>query len=237
MAKYASYVVEIEQKNAALENEVRSLQEQINSQPLSLFPPSPSPQVQPFNEADNDQDPLEGFAEQIAKLLVDPSGHARYIGDSAGAAYIDRVRSFVKGSLYPDADFSHYLNYYHTWDSRPIAFVPHDPYGLPARAIATSLINSLFATYPADVFYLIHPTILSQFLDACFQDPGHNHCVLALVNAALALGAQASGLAETQEETSPGMDFFARVKLLLATVLEDNNILSVQTLNVLVTVA
>jgi hypothetical protein len=216
---------------------VRSLQEQINSQPLSLFPPSPSPQIPPFNEADNAQDPLEGFAEQIAKLLVDPSGHARYIGDSAGAAYIDRVRSFVKGSLYPDADFSHYLNYYHTWDSRPIAFVPHDPYGLPARAIAASLINSLFATYPAEIFYLIHPTVLSQFLDACFQDPGDNHCVLALVNAALALGAQASGLAEAQEETSPGMDFFARVKLLLATVLEDNNILSVQTLNILVIAA
>ena len=140
----------------------------------------------------------------------------------------------MKRSLYPDADFSHSLNYYHTWDSRPIAFVPREPYGLPARAVATSLINSLFASYPPDIFYLIHPTIFSQLLDACFQDPGRNHSVLALVNAALALGVQASGLVETEEETSPGMEFFARVKLLLATVLEDNNILSVQTLNILV---
>lgn len=156
-----------------------------------------------------------------------------YIGDSAGAAYIDHIRAFVKESLYPEADFSHYLNYYHTWDSQPFAFVPRDPYGLPARAIATSLITSLYATYPPQIFYLVHPTVLSQFLDACFQDPRDNHPILALVNAALALGAQASGI-ETGESAIPGMDYFARVKLLLATVLEDNNILSVQILNTMV---
>src|SRR5579859_5755046 len=159
---------------------------------------------------------------------------AGYIGDSAGAAYIDRVRAFVKDHLYPDADFSYYLNYYHTWDSRPLAFVARDPYGLPHRAIATSLIFSLFATYPSELFYLVHPGALSQHLDACFLDPGHNHAVLALVNAALALGAQASGLSEGDESASPGMEYFARVKLLIATIAEDNNIMSVQILNILV---
>ena len=136
--------------------------------------------------------------------------------------------------MYPEADFSHYLNYYHTWDSQPLVFVPRDPYGLPARAIATSLIASLYATYPPEIFYLVHPTVLSQYLDACFQDPGQNHQFHALVNAALALGAQASGIGEGVNETSPGMDYFARVKLLLTTVLEDNNVVSVQILNILV---
>jgi len=68
----------------------------------------------------------------------------------------------------------------------------------------------------------------------CFQDPGQNHIVLALVNAALALGAQAFGITGDSVETTPGMEFFARVKLLIATVCEDNNILSIQILNILV---
>ena len=90
----------------------------------------------------------------------------------------------------------------------------------------------MLSTYPPEIYYLVHPNALQQFLDACFQDPGHNHSVLALVNAAFALGAQASGL--TDEDEIPGMDFFQRVKLLLATVTEENNIISIQTLNILV---
>ena len=193
------------------------------------------------SECPDPQRIFDVFAEEVGKLLVDPSGHARthfpnallikgYIGDSASAAYIDRVRAFVKEYLYPDADFSHYLNLYHTWDSRPIQFAAREPFALPARAIATSLINSLFVCYPPDIFYLVHPAVLSQLLEDCFRDPAHNYSVLALVNASLALGAQASGIAET---TVPGMDFFGRVKLLLATVAEDNNIMSVQVLNIL----
>jgi len=76
--------------------------------------------------------------------------------------------------------------------------------------------------------------VLSQYLDVCFQNPGRNPQFLALVNAALALGTQASGIAEGLDEMNPGMDYFARVKLLLATVLEDNNVVSVQILNILV---
>ena len=169
------------------------------------------------------------------RTLISPL-KSGYIGDSAGAAYIDRIRAFVKDSLYPEADFSHYLNFYHTWDSRPIQFVPRDPYGLPARAMAASLISALFATYPPELYYLVHPTALSQHLDSCFQDPGQNHSILALINAALALGAQASAIPATSEEGIPGMDYFARVKLLLATVCEDNNIISIQILNILVSV-
>lgn len=155
-----------------------------------------------------------------------------YIGDSAGAAYIDRVRAFVKASVHEDAAFSHNINYYHTWDSQPIPFVPRDPYRLPSRALGATLINSLFATYPPDIYYLVHPTVLRRSMDACFEDPGHCHPTLALVNAALALGEQSLGL--TDENSIPGMDFFARVKLLLATVAEDNSIVSVQILNILV---
>ena len=157
-----------------------------------------------------------------------------YIGDSAGAAYIDRIRAFVKTSLYEGADFTLHLSYYHTWDSRPIQFVPRDPYGLPSREKANSLIEAMFVTYPLELYYFVHPAVLTQHLDSVYEDPGHNHSVLALVNAALALGAQASGIPDTTEESSPGMEYFARVKLLLATVWEDNNIMSIQTLNILV---
>jgi hypothetical protein len=164
------------------------------------------------------------------------ANNAGYIGDSAGAAYIDRVRSFVKESLYPEADFSHYLNLYHTWDSQPISFASQAPYALPNRAIVSSLIDALFSTYPPDLYYLVHPTVLNQSIDACFQDPGENHALLALVNAALALGSQAAELPNSPRDYDyiPGMDYFARVKLLLATVLEDSNILSIQILNILV---
>jgi hypothetical protein len=157
-----------------------------------------------------------------------------YIGDSAGAAYIDKVRAFVKTSIYPETNFSNNLNYYHTWDSVPIAFVPQDPFGLPARAFANNLINALFATYPPDIFYLVHPHLMQQYLDLCFRDPGSNNGILALVNAALALGAQAFEVPESGEDAAPGMEFFARVKLLLATVEENSSIISVQVLNILV---
>jgi hypothetical protein len=68
----------------------------------------------------------------------------------------------------------------------------------------------------------------------CFQDSGQDQTILALVNAVLALGAQASCIAEFFDGSIPGMEYFARVKLLLATVLEENSIMSVQILNILV---
>jgi hypothetical protein len=239
------YVNGLEEKSAALEAELLGLKAELAKKVSQReFTPvtavdigSSAPSEQPYN--------FDVFAEHIARLLVDPSGHARtntlpislivgYIGDSAGAAYVDRIRAFVKDSLYPEADFSHYLNYYHTWDSRPIPFVPRDPYGLPDRSIATTLISSFYANYPPELYYLVHPSALSQNLDTCFQDPGQNHTVLALVNAALALGAQTFDTSRESLEPTPGMEYFAHVKLLLATVCEDNNILSIQILNILV---
>ena len=157
-----------------------------------------------------------------------------YAGETATVAYIDKVRCFIKDYLYPKADFTRYLNFYQTWDSEPIENIPKDIYRLPSRAIADNFIRSLFVTYSPDLYYLVHPTAMDQYMDICFNDPGNDHTLLALVNAGLALGAQASGSPPSAPSKTPGMEYFARARKLLEHVKEHNSIISMQVLNILV---
>lgn len=60
-----------------LEDTVRSLQETLANVSHYPFQSSPSPPVRSISETDGDEDSMGAFAEQIAKLLVDPAGHAR----------------------------------------------------------------------------------------------------------------------------------------------------------------
>ena len=71
-----SYVLGIEEKNAELEEKVRSLQRELDSQTFNQFLSDTSPPPPPSNDPNSDDD-LDAFTEQIAKLLVDPCGHAR----------------------------------------------------------------------------------------------------------------------------------------------------------------
>lgn len=72
-----SYILELEERNAALEAELLRLKDEAKGRlqqgPTTVDPVTDLPHFESFVLDQN----FDAYAEQIAKLLVDPSGHAR----------------------------------------------------------------------------------------------------------------------------------------------------------------
>ena len=74
-------MLSLEEKKAELEETVRGLQEQLQERQHGTLNSFPSPPVSAPSQRRPEQDEtIDDFAEQISKLLVDPSGHARSSG-------------------------------------------------------------------------------------------------------------------------------------------------------------
>src|SRR5256885_13088802 len=78
-----------------------------------------------YSSAKEEEQDTETEKEQ-GRILQDPDGYRRYMGGSAGAAFMDRLREFVKKALVMFSDpqdqnpdpFSSSIGSYHTLDSR-----------------------------------------------------------------------------------------------------------------------
>lgn len=176
------------------------------------------------------------------RVLQDPDGTVRYLGESSGATFLDHLREFMAtvfpvafNSVWPSAQnpetaFITSLGSYQTHDSRPMLVENIDSFVLPSKTEASIMISDLryfvgdgsgdFPSggiyYWGDMDQLLreHPGISN--LDPGFESIGKR----ALHNAAFALACQVNPACTPKGESSFGENFFARAKLLVGNPLD-----------------
>lgn len=184
------------------------------------------------------------------RILQDPDGHARYMGESSGSAFMDRLREFVAKVLPFLADksglpfansqviFTSLLGRYHTHDSKPLLLPEVDPFHIPdVEQISKMLAVFRFfgqdetgasfggIYYWGDLFDLEAQAIRHvQYSEIA------NVNVLANLNAMWALACQYDPLLAPQWEVYPGETYFARAKFLLGNPMEDARPANMRTL-------
>lgn len=171
------------------------------------------------------------------RILQDPDGFIRYMGESSGAAFMDRLREFVSkvlplistGHGYQDS-FTSLLGRYHTHDSRPLALPNVDVLYLPSSADLTKLLAA-FRTYTqpgtgslnGGIHYWASLCDLERGAREYQQSAssGNDSHMLAYLNIVMALACQYDPSLDPACEIHSGLTYFARAKLLLINPLED----------------
>ncbi|KAM5342801.1 hypothetical protein ACJ41O_013767 [Fusarium nematophilum] len=87
------------------------------------------------------------------RLLHDPDGHARFLGETSGATFLDYLKEFMTTvlplayqNLRPGSDGSAFLSSlgrYQTYDSRPLHDRDADPFWLPLRPEMEGMLSEL----------------------------------------------------------------------------------------------
>ncbi|KAF4974317.1 hypothetical protein FZEAL_8767 [Fusarium zealandicum] len=112
----------------------------------NLHSPPPVAVAHP-RQHDEDQASTEG------RLLHDPDGHARFLGETSGATFLDYLKEFMTTvlplayqNLRPGSDGSAFLSSlgrYQTYDSRPLHERDVDPFWLPLRQDMAAMLSEL----------------------------------------------------------------------------------------------
>ncbi|KAF4986216.1 hypothetical protein FDECE_16064 [Fusarium decemcellulare] len=112
-----------------------------------LHTPSSLTGAHHHRQDDEDQVSTEG------RLLHDPDGHARFLGETSGATFLDSLKEFMTTvlplayqNLRPGSDGSAFLlslGRYQTYDSRPLHDRDVDPFWLPLRLEMESMLSEL----------------------------------------------------------------------------------------------
>ncbi|KPM38004.1 hypothetical protein AK830_g8566 [Neonectria ditissima] len=122
------------------------------SQTRSL--PPAQPQSHPSRpKAADDHHHEEEQASTEGRLLHDPDGHARFLGETSGATFLDYLKEFMSTVFHlayhdrhPGADgtaFLSSLGRYQTYDSRPLHDRHVDPLWLPPRQSMLAMLGEL----------------------------------------------------------------------------------------------
>jgi len=181
------------------------------------------------------------------RILQDAEGQTRYLGESSGAAFTDRLREFV-GTVFPllerrdgwslpaqDEVFTSLLGRYHTHDSRPLLLPNIDPFYIPEPEEVSKLV-SVFrfsagdsnGTSPCGGIYFWGN--LEQLQEDArrhagrITEMGEGMDTLCNLNAILALACQYEPSLGFPWETNPGETFFARAKFFLINPMEDTSL-------------
>jgi hypothetical protein len=185
------------------------------------------------------------------RVLQDPDGTARYLGESSGAVFLDYLKEFMAtmfplafnnswpGLQNPETAFITSLGRYQTHDSRPLLVPNIDPLWFPSRTEASILLAEFryFAQdgngdFPCGGIYfwgnwekLLHNTRREVGI--------HTSPDLAILNAAFAVASQAGNSSTSSVETSFGDPYFARARALLRNPLDHITIGDAATLGLL----
>jgi hypothetical protein len=174
------------------------------------------------------------------------------MGESSGAAFMDRLREFVStvrpllldSSGIPTVDeiFTSLLGRYHTHDSRLLLLPQVDPFYLPPPEEITKLL-AVFKFYAQDgagstnggIYYWGNLWELEEQARRYQQSPGSNNDprMLANLNAVLALACQYDPSLASGWEVYPGEIYFARAKFLLINPIEDANVVNISILGLM----
>lgn len=95
----------------------------------------------------------EEYISTEGRLLHDPDGHARFLGETSGATFLDCLKEFMTTvlplayqNLRPGSDGSAFLSSlgsYQTYDSRPLHDRDVDPFWLPSRPGMVDMLSEL----------------------------------------------------------------------------------------------
>lgn len=178
--------------------------------------------------AEDDQNIREG------RILQDPDGTVRYLGESSGATFLNHLREYMatvfpltfestgRAASNPDTAFISALGRYQTHDSRPLLTSSVDPLLLPTQEEAINMLNELRYcaqdgddTFPSGgIYYWLNPQSLmleyQAYLDANGALEMSPNMVTA--NAAFAVACQFNPHCAPEWESESGQTFFARAK-------------------------
>ncbi|RSL99444.1 hypothetical protein CDV31_012165 [Fusarium ambrosium] len=133
------------------------LQRQYQHQPLPQvqFQDTPFPQlaVPPIVQVHHHRQDDEDGVSTEGRLLHDPDGHARFLGETSGATFLDYLKEFMTTvlplayqNLRPGSDGSAFLSSlgrYQTYDSRPLHDRDVDPFWFPPRPEMEYMLTEL----------------------------------------------------------------------------------------------
>jgi hypothetical protein len=165
------------------------------------------------------------------------------MGHTSGAAFYGRLSQVIP-SLVPLAGIVAPPlppNTYHTTDSRPLNILNRNPYELPTQNVARHFV-AVFFHHCSDLFQWIDLEQVERDLNEVYQHTNVGEVdvwKLCTLNAVLALGAQHAGdipasWGYVTDGEPPGLQFFARVKLLMLSAWEDGSIMSIRVLALMV---
>lgn len=186
------------------------------------------------------------------RILQDPDGFIRYLGESSGAAFMDRLREFISTVLPLLSDrsgiptiedmFTSLLGRYHTHDSRPLILPEVDLFYLPPPEEIAKLL-AVFQFYAQDgaasssggIYYwgdLWELEVEARRYEQS-SESGNDSRMLANLNAVLALACQYDPSLSPAWEVHPGLTYFARAKLLLINPMEDASLVNMRILSLM----
>jgi hypothetical protein len=188
---------------------------------------------------ETEQEIIEGAPNlREGRILRDPDGRVRYLGESSGATFLNHLREYMatvlplalgsassgQSELAPTA-FISALGKYQTHDSRPLLTSTVDPLMLPTKEQASTMLSELGPTaqdgegiFPSGgIYYWIDvPSLLREYqayLDGV--EAGKVSHVMATANAAFAVACQFNPKCAPEWESRYGQTFFARARTLL----------------------
>ena len=204
--------------------------------------------VKPPARSEDDEEQERGDG----RILQDPDGYQRYLGESSGAAFMDRLREFCltvvpllsdrQGMTFPSMEnmFTALIGQYHTHDSRFLALPDVDPYYLPEHD-AISKMLTVFRYYAEDgvgaapcggIYYWGDLWDLEEKASKIIPLSGlkDETILLCKLNTIMALACQYDTSLGLPWEQHPGETYFARAKILLGNPMEDASLAYMGTL-------
>ena len=189
------------------------------------------------------------------RVLQDPDGIVRFLGESSGAAFLDQLREFM-ATLFPtvfnsswpslqnpEHSFISSLGQYQTHDSRPLLIDDVDPHKLPSRTEASIMLADLryfvqdgsgdFESGGIYYWYDMDNMLQEyhgQHISSIVSESNANS---ATWNATFAVACQINPICSPRDEAQHGENFFARAKNLLGNPLDVVTLSDVRTLALL----
>ncbi|KAH8815977.1 fungal-specific transcription factor domain-containing protein [Xylogone sp. PMI_703] len=187
------------------------------------------------------------------RILQDPDGYVRYMGEPSGAAFMDRLREFVS-TIFPllsdrtgiptvENMFTSLLGRYHTHDSKPLILPDVDLFYLPPHDELARLF-SVFQFYAQNeaasasggIYYWSDLSELESYAlryEQISELNSNDSRMLANLNIIMALACQFDPTLAPSWEAHPGLTYFARAKLLLISPIEDSNLINMRILGLM----
>ena len=181
-------------------------------------------------------------APREGRILQDPDGTIRYLGESAGATFLNHVREYMAtvfpsafNATWPASDgsttgFIADLGRYHTHDSRPLLATTVDSLTLPTKDEVLLMLSELrywaqdgaTTIESGGIYYWANIDDLTSQYYAYLSNPRaeNGSSNLALVNAAFALACQFNPNCAPNWDSTAGQTFFARARSLIGNPLD-----------------
>ncbi len=215
--------------------------------------PGPPPAEVQMEVKEEEEDTADQVASGLGKLMMDPGGTASecadneynktihadsegssrtgYMGHTSSPAFFARLSQIIP-SLVPLAGILApplAPNTYHTADWQPLPILDQSPYELPSYEIARHYV-ALFFHHSGDLFHWADPEEMERDLMEIYQHSNVGEIdlwKLCTLNAMMAMGARHVG-ESSDDNPWPGLQYFARAKLLMLSIWEDGSISSVR---------